>query len=248
MNLEDQLFPERGADRIGNRLRQLWAVRTIGLPPWVLLTQLFIGLGWLRAAAEKTIDPSWWFGWPVEAFIDEHGATTLGWYRPIIDRIVEPNAPLIAIVVVVLQFGAAFSLLSGRRVGCGLAAGIFLNLNFVAIGAVNPSAFYLVIQLALVLWLTERVRHRVAVRRCLGLTRLAVLILAVISLPFVSTMHPQEVIDDPAIMLITLAGLLMLCTHLTTRAPVGEAPLPLSLENAMPDPPQELAMSGSANR
>ena len=32
--------------------------RVAGLPAWVVLIQLFIGLGWLRAVAEKLINPS----------------------------------------------------------------------------------------------------------------------------------------------------------------------------------------------
>lgn len=62
------------------------------------------------------------------------------------DVVVEPNVLLISVVVVVAQLFAAATLLSGRNLLAGIAVGAFLNLNFVAIGAVDPSIFYLICQ------------------------------------------------------------------------------------------------------
>jgi len=189
-------------------LLTLWRRRTIGVPAWALLAQLFIGIGWMRAAVEKLIDPAWWSTGQISEFISDHSNETLAWYRPFLDDLIEPNLPLVSVVVVLAQLFAAAGLLTGYRQGTALGVGLFLNLNFIAIGAVDPSAFYVVIQLGLVLWMAERNRHRADVRQALGWAQLSAFFVAGISLPSISTLHPAEVITDPALMFITLAGLL----------------------------------------
>lgn len=190
----------------GSGIRTLLAERFSAQPAWVLVTELFIGFGWLRAAVEKMIDPGWWNGDVIDGFVDSHLDASLGWYTPFASGVVLPGALLVAVVVVVAQLVAAAGLLSGRRLGLSLAVGIFLNLHFMAAGAVNPSAFYLLAQGALVLWLAER-RPTFAMKRKLGLAAVAAAVLALISVPFISTIQPALVIEDPAIMYVT-AGVL----------------------------------------
>ncbi|NNE96757.1 MAG: hypothetical protein HKN24_12090 [Acidimicrobiales bacterium] len=180
-------------------VRQLVAERVAGLPAWVLLTQLFIGFGWLRAAAEKLIDPDWWTGGVIDAFVSTHYEGFLGWYQPFLDAVVTPAAPLIALVVVAAQLVAGMSLTTGRRLGLGLAVGMFLNLHFLAAGAVTPSAFYLLAQGALALWLAER-SPTARSARALRVVSTVAMFLAGLSVPFISTVHPEHVIDDPAVM------------------------------------------------
>jgi hypothetical protein len=185
-------------------------------PPWVLASRLFFALGWLRAAVEKLIDPFWWNGSEILTFLDRHRESELGWCTLFVDRIVVPHVDVVVIAVVVLQIGAGLSLLTGRSLGAGLALGIFLNLNFVAAGAVNPSAFYLVGQGALVFWLVDE-RPSSASRRVLLAGVGVVIALGLASIPFVSTVRPDAVIDDPAVMLITLAVLSVITTCETIR-------------------------------
>ncbi len=192
----------RSTRRISAAVRR----RRVGLPSWVLLTQLFIGLGWLRAAAEKIIDPAWWSGEALARFLIDHDGAALGWYQPFLDGVVRPHLVVIAVVVVGAQLVAAGSLISGRVHAVGLATGVFLNLNFLAAGAVNPSAFYLVSQGGLALWLAERTRNR-STARPLTVAAIGASVLALISLPFVDTIEPARVIDDPALMMAT-GGLL----------------------------------------
>ena len=45
-----------------DRLSKLFAARFADQPAWAAVTEVFIGLGWLRAATSKIIDPSWWSG------------------------------------------------------------------------------------------------------------------------------------------------------------------------------------------
>ncbi|MGI9602697.1 MAG: hypothetical protein ACR2QE_12480 [Acidimicrobiales bacterium] len=180
--------------------RQMVVERFSGLPAWVVLTQLFIGFGWLRAATEKLIDPAWWRGDVLEEFVDTHGDMTVGWYEPFLDAAVLPNAVLVGVIVVVAQLVAGISLVTGRRLTVGIAVGMFLNLHFMAAGAVTPSAFYLLAQGALALWLCERAPNR-ASAAALRASAAGATFVAGLSIPFISTLHPAEVIEDPAVML-----------------------------------------------
>lgn len=192
--------------RLGSRSRELLHERLVGRPAWVLLTELFIGLGWARAVTEKILDTDWWSGAPIRQFVAEHDGTTVGWYRPFCELIITPFADVIAVVVVMLQMIAASTLITGRRVGAGLLAGVFLNIHFLAAGAVNPSAFYLLAQGALALRAVEAARWDQQEPRRLRQLRLAAAValgLGALSIPFVSTFEPALVIEDPAVMFLT---------------------------------------------
>ncbi len=202
------------------RLRTLLSKRLDNVPSWALVTQLFIGMGWLRAATEKVIDPAWWRGGVLLGFLDAHRPLTVGWYRPFVDLVVEPYAVTIGLIVVLAQLFAGTALITGRRMKEGLAVGLFLNLNFVAAGAVNPSAFYLVCQGALALWLAERARRSSTLDALRG-TSLVAGSIGVMSLPFITTLHPAEVIDDPAIMLVTASALTVVGCDLAHRNLTG---------------------------
>ncbi len=175
-------------------------------PSWVVLIQAFIGLGWLRAGVEKAISLDWWTGAELEAFVAEQSAMTLGWYEPFLQWFVLPAAPFVAAVVMVAQFAVAAGLLTGRRVGLALGVGMFLNLHFIAAGAVTPSVFYLLSQGALALWMAERSSRR-ETQFALEATGASSVALAVAHVPWIETLAPAEVIHDPAIMLATAGGL-----------------------------------------
>jgi thiosulfate dehydrogenase [quinone] large subunit len=211
-------LPTPSPPTISRRLRGLAAARVAGLPAWVVLVQLFIGLGWLRAATEKAIDAGWWRGDGVTSFLADHDALTFGWYEPFVDVVVSPHVILIGAVVMAAQFVAGLSLLSGRHVAVGLAVGIFLNLNFVAAGAVNPSAFYLLGQGALALWMAERTRARHHTSCLLTGTSVGATAIAARSVPYVTTLHPAQVIEDPAVMLVLCGVLTVLVCALADRS------------------------------
>lgn len=191
------------------------------------MTQLFIGLGWLRAASEKIIEPLWWNGEVIVGFLADHDTRSLGWYEPFISHIVAPNVVLIAGVVVVAQLFASASLISGRFQTPGLAVGIFLNLNFLAAGAVNPSVFYLLSQGALALWLAERGCARSLARILKGVA-IGAAVLTFISVPYVTTLEPARVIDDPAVMMATGGILTIIACDLAHRNLTGGTALRLS--------------------
>ncbi len=192
---------------IGHALSSLIASRR-GRPACASLIELFIGAGWLRSAVEKTIDPEWWNGTVLREFVADHASLTLPLYRGFLDAIVAPNLQLISIIVVVGQVFAGAALLTGRKSVAGLLVGIFLNLNFVAAGAVNPSIFYLVCQAALLLWVMQfRAPQRVAVP-ALRWVAMVSLALFVCTVPFTTSLDPAAVIDDPALVL-AFFGLVM---------------------------------------
>lgn len=200
-----------------SRLDRLLA-RATEVPPWVAVTQLFFGLGWLRAVAAKVIDPAWWTGDVIRAFVADHAALTLPWLSPFLSSFVVPLAPLVAVLVVVAQAAVGTALVTNRAVTPALVVGSLLNLVFLAAGAVAPSAFYLVAQGAVMLWRLGRRPPSRSLSRGLQVATAAAAVLAVISVPFIGTLHPADVINDPAIMLATLGGLVAVATELTHRA------------------------------
>ena len=198
--------------------------RLAAIPTWVLLTQLFIGLGWTRAVVEKLIDPTWWTGAHLRAFLTEHESETIGWYQPMVANVIEPAAIAVAVTVIALQALTAASLLTGRRLTVGLALGMAMNVNFIAVGAVSPSVFYLLAQGAVLLWLLER-RNSLPGRAIATATIIAV-VLAVGSAPWIATLHPAEVIHDPALMMVTAGSLAALMCGLLHRRLVDEPAAP----------------------
>ena len=121
----------------------------------MLVVELFLGLGWARAAGEKIIDVNWWTGDVLHEFLADHVPVTIGWYEPFLVRVVAPHVVLVAVTVVALQLFAGAALLTGRNRTAGLIIGMFLNLHVLAAGAVNPSAFYLLAQGAVLLAIAE---------------------------------------------------------------------------------------------
>jgi hypothetical protein len=162
----------------------------------LLPLQLFLLAGWGRAAIEKLIDPTWWSAQHLRAFLDEQRPDMLPWFRWISDHLLEPFAPQVAIAVLGIQLAIAVCLGTNFRVRHALWAGVALNLCFTMAGRVNPSAFYLVMQLTMLFALSRPVTPTIATRRAVLWMMPATLVL-----PFATTLHPRDVIDDPALML-----------------------------------------------
>ncbi len=181
------------------------------------MSQLFFGLGWLRAVGAKVIDTGWWTGDVIRAFVTDHQDVTLPWIEPVLG-IVVANAALVAVGVVIAQLLVGLALVTNRAVLPALAVGGLLNVAFLAVGAVNPSAFYLVGQGAVALWIVGRRPASTGLSIGLQLATAVTVALAVVSAPFITTIHPAEVIDDPGVMLVLLAGLTAVAAELTHRA------------------------------
>lgn len=188
-----------------------------------LPARLFLIFGWLRAAVEKGIDPQWWNGTKLLTFVDEQQDTMLSFMSPIVDAVVVPFAAPVAALVLLTQLGVTAMLLTTRRLGAGLVLASAMNVIFVLMGAVTPSAFYLVLQLTLLLAVAESTGWFNRLRRFAVVVGGGAFALAMT--PFISTLHPAEVIHDPAIMLATVGALAAFTQAAAlTVAPAGLRP------------------------
>lgn len=119
---------------------------------FLLPLRLFIGLGWLRAGVEKMIDPAWRAGDAVSVFFQVQmavGAVHFPFYETLMTQFFEPNALVLSWIILIGELLAGIAILTGTLTNLALLGGLFMNLNFVLAGVVNPSAFYIVIQGAL---------------------------------------------------------------------------------------------------
>ena len=165
----------------------------------------FLAFGWLRAGVEKVIDGSWWSGAEVDAFLSEQSDAMLPFMEPLAAALVAPAPFVTAAIVLGVELVLGVLLLTGRKLAPALLGASALNVIFVLMGVVTPSAFYLVIQLTLLLALCARTGWFTA-RRRVGVIG-AIAFAASALTPFIATVHPAEVIHDPAIMLVTVGAL-----------------------------------------
>jgi len=184
-------------------IRKLIAERFDDRPSWIILIETFIGLGWIRAGVEKIIASDWWDQTVIDTFVETHADLTIPWYRPFLDHIIMPLAPVLVVAIVIAQLGAGLSIVLARSLHVGIFIGMTLNLNFILIGAVNPSIFYLMLQAVIALWLFENRRIT-----DLGISYLKwiiglALVLVVACAPFIATIDPAHVVEDPAMILVT---------------------------------------------
>lgn len=133
-------------------LRTLW--RDVRSPlSFVIVLRLFIGVGWIRAGAGKLFSPTWLNGSEVADFINDQLAAGAVVYTTAADvmRLLEPHAGTLAWVIGILEVAAGVGILFGILTNGALAVGILMNVMFMVAGAPNPSAFYIVIQLVLLM-------------------------------------------------------------------------------------------------
>jgi thiosulfate dehydrogenase (quinone) large subunit len=117
---------------------------------WWLPLRLFVGIGWLRAFTEKAVNQGWHDGSSLAEFLTLHlPKAVFPGYAALMQSVFLPNAALFSWLVMIAQVCVGLALLFGWRTKPALIAGVFMNFNFVAAGEPNPSAFYLVIQMAL---------------------------------------------------------------------------------------------------
>ncbi len=114
--------------------------------------RIFIGLGWLRAGIEKLADDSWLSGEALAAFLTgqlDHERIVFPAYQALVSDLFLPAAASMVTVIIVGELLCGAAILTGTFTNAALFCGIFMNLNFILAGETNPSAFYIVIQMAL---------------------------------------------------------------------------------------------------
>lgn len=196
--------------------------------------RIFMGLGWLRTAAEK-LAQSDWAGAPSAAeFLTRQlrgGHVEFPAYEWLIRTLWLPNAGFLEWVIVGGEILVGFGILLGICTNGALLGALFMNFNFLLVGRVNPNAFYIVIQVILLLsysgqvfgfdsWLGRYVRNPLLVaqppavggRHKLIPTVFVIgafvsLALAVYAIPYITDLSPAGSVEDPAMLLVIL-GLL----------------------------------------
>lgn len=185
----------------------------------LLPLRLFLAAGWLRAGAEKVIDPQWWTGDKLRGFLKAQHNEALPFFQPIMDHLIAPGARTVAIVVVVTQIAIGLAIAIGKPMRLALRWGFLLNVVFIMAGKVNPSCFYLVMELVLLFAIAD---GTIGVRPSTPSWRTIVAAgtsaaLAIAVAPYIRTIEPAKVIEDPAMMLVFL-GFIMAVTLIVRSA------------------------------
>jgi len=208
---------------------------------YLIPLRLFIGIGWIRAGLEKFMDPGWPRGTTLVEFFNQHlssGSVVFPFYRQLVHSIFTPNAAGLSWLIMLGQILVGIAILTGAFTNFALLCGMVMNLNFILIGEVTPSAFYMVIQILLLVTnvgyplgvdaLLARkipsglfVAQPYAIRKFwrfersifLGLA-LAMPFLALASIPYIRDYSPHSV-DDPAMILLVLSVIAGLSAWIT---------------------------------
>ena len=173
----------------------------------LLPLRIFLAAGWLRAGVEKSIDHTWWNGAKLRGFLTSHHDLSLSFFRPVMDNVFAPYAVGVTVVVVVAEILTGLAIATGRSMRLALWSGMLLNVTLVLCGQVNPSAFYLVMEIALLFAIADGIlgaRPSPANGRTLAYGALAAVVGCALT-PFVRTIDPAKVIADPAMMLVFLS-------------------------------------------
>ncbi|NNF63021.1 MAG: hypothetical protein HKN07_02070, partial [Acidimicrobiia bacterium] len=158
------------------------------------------------AAISNGSQSDWWSGGYLENFLIDQ-TSTIPWYRAFLDFAVEPLSAGVSVFVIAVEVAVGFALLLNYRPLVALAVGSVLNLNFMLAGAVNPSAFYMVIAGAMLLWHIDSgvpMARKQVVFRWSAIAAVGSLVLLG---PFVREIAPMHVIEDTAMVLIFVAVL-----------------------------------------
>jgi hypothetical protein len=118
----------------------------------LLPLRLFVAFGWLRAAAEKSLDPNWFDGTVLSSILNAQLQTdqvAFPAYAWLISHLFLPSAPMLAWIILIGQILVGLGLVFGAFSRGALLGGLFMNLNFIAAGMLGPSVFYVVIQIML---------------------------------------------------------------------------------------------------
>jgi thiosulfate dehydrogenase [quinone] large subunit len=127
---------------------------------YLLPVRIFIAAGWLRASAEKMVDPGWRTGEALTVFFIEQLANNqapFGFYQKLITTLFLPNAQTLSWIILLGQLAVGIGLGFGLFTRAALLGGLFMNINFLLAGRPDPSAFYLVIQTILLVGDADKV-------------------------------------------------------------------------------------------
>jgi len=203
---------------------------------YLIPLRLFIGVGWVRAGLEKWIESGWHDGSSLLAFFDGQitsGQVAFPFYQNLLQGVFSPRAQALSWLIMVGQFLVGIAVLAGLFTNFALLCGMFMNFNFIFAGEINPSAFYIVIQLALfigntgaIIGLDQFLSRRIPIcflvaqppgsSNCLPIDRatfvglaLLALVAAGVAFPHIRDFGPHSV-EDPAMILLVLSTVIAL--------------------------------------
>ena len=116
--------------------------------------RIFLGSVWMRAGLEKVLSDKWFSGEELTIYLSQQiasGIIQVPGYMHLIETLFMPQAQLLSWIVVVGQLMTGLGILLGVLTNAALIGGLFMNINFVLAGSINPSAFYIVMQTVLFL-------------------------------------------------------------------------------------------------
>ncbi len=174
--------------------------------------RIFLAAGWARAGIEKVIDPGWWDGAGLTSFLVAQHHDALPFFSPVMEHVLWPMAVPVAWFVLLAQLTCGLLIALGRQLHFALGLAFLMNITFIMAGRVNPSAFYLVMQLVLVFAIADGAlgeRPTVPSHRTFAIAGVAGLLAGTV-LAFARTIQPGKVIDDPAMMLSFLGAVVAL--------------------------------------
>ena len=199
--------------------------------------RIFLGMGWLRAFSEKISDTGWIDG-GVKLGMILNQKIELGlsydFYIEFLNIFVIPNVNYWALLIIIGQFLCGISLMFGIFTNLGLIGAIFMNFNFIFIGSVNPSVFYIIVQLILLIsnngyifgldrWISNYFTHSYFVaheentrfwkkdeRIGYWIAATGLIILSIFSFPKIKSFDAHSV-DDSAMILFILGFLCASC-------------------------------------
>ena len=115
------------------------------------------------------IEADWRNGSELDRFLGDHRQTMLPFFGWFADLVEGEASPAVAASVVTMQIVIGCCLLLNQYVRPALWAGIVLNVTLTLAGQVNPSAFYLVTQIALLIELGPLAGDAIVRRRAVML-------------------------------------------------------------------------------
>ncbi len=165
--------------------------------------RIFLAVGWIRAGAEKLVDRSWWTGDNLHLYMSGVRQDSIPFFLPVMDHAIAPMSIPIAFVVMASEIAIGAAIVLGRGMRWALRWGVVLNLVFVLSGTVNPSAFYLVMELVLLFAIADGiigVKAKTPSQRSFVVAGAAFAFAGAL-VPYIRTIEPARVIADPAMML-----------------------------------------------
>lgn len=177
------------------------------LPGWIVLPQLFLAAGWGRAGLAHSLSSEWWNGRELLDFVATETERRVRGYQYVLTGIVEPFPSAVATAIALAELLIGVMLLLNHRASVALGLGAFLNLQFMLAGVVNPSVFYLVAAMGIVIWRLETVGDPVTIARLSRKGPMVAVVCAGLLAPSVETVKPDHAMEDPALVLIFVAAL-----------------------------------------